>query len=134
MFKFPSDFDHSKVKEYIKVFEKRGLIISRMVSGSKTGYTNRYPDNLVIFNANVIIKSVGKIWHGDLDLTFDAPILKQIADELDETLYVLYEMHARFGNENRPVEELIKKAVWSTDSDWEPTLANYLKLKGIKNE
>jgi len=134
MFQYPSDFDHSKVKEYVKIFEKHGLIISRMISGSKTGYTKKYPNNLVIFNANVIIKSVGKIWHGDLDLTYDALILKQIADELGEPLYVLYEMYARFGNENRPVEELIKEAVWSTDSDWEPTLANYLKLKEIKRD
>jgi len=132
MFQYPSGFDHSKVKEYVKIFEKHGLIISRMISGSKSAYHNRYPDHLVIFNANVIIKSIGKIWYGDLDLTFDATTLKQIADMVGEPLYILYETEARFGNEDRSIEKLIEKSVWSTNCTWEPTLDNYLKIKGIK--
>ena len=40
----------------------------RMISGSKTGYRDRHPDHLPVFNANVCFGS-SKVWHGDLDLT-----------------------------------------------------------------
>lgn len=71
----------------------------RMISGSKSGYRRVYPENFVIFNANLCTQKE-KIWYGDLDLTKDKDILSEIAKELNETLYVLYEMDARFENEN----------------------------------
>jgi hypothetical protein len=74
----------------------------RMISGSKSGYRNRFPDNRPVFNANVCVES-GKIWYGDLDLTLDGEKLQQLADELDEKVYVLYEMDARFENEESPL-------------------------------
>ena len=74
----------------------------RMISGSKSGYRNRFPDNRPVFNANVCVES-GKIWYGDLDLTLDGEKLQQLADELGEKVYVLYEMDARFENEESPL-------------------------------
>jgi hypothetical protein len=74
----------------------------RMISGSKSGYRNRFPKNRPGFNANVCVES-GKIWHGDLDLTLDGERLQQLANELDEKVYVLHEMDARFENEESPL-------------------------------
>lgn len=74
----------------------------RMISGSKSGYRMRFPDNRPVFNANVCVES-GKIWYGDLDLTLDGDKLQGLANELGERVYVLYEMDARFENEERPL-------------------------------
>lgn len=96
------------------IFDKNNLMLSRIISGSKSGYLNKYPSHLVIFNANVIGEKSGKIWWGDLDINKDSKNLKKISKELEEKLYVLRESDARFGNENKPIKELIKLAVWNT--------------------
>ncbi len=81
--------------------------IGRMISGSKSGYCQRNPDNLVVFNANVCTDT-GKVWFGDLDITKDADKLKEAAEAMNCRLYVLYEGDARFNNEAKP---LLEKAV-----------------------
>jgi len=96
---FPSEFLSDG--DMYNIFAKNGLHMARMISGSKSLYRNFYPDNLVIFNANVVIESRGKVWHGDLDVTLDMEALKAVANELGEPLYILSEMDGRFGNENR---------------------------------
>ena len=68
----------------------------------------------------------GKVWYGDLNLTKDYIILKSIADTLDTKLYVLWESDGRFGEEKKPIDELIKKAVWNTDEN-KPSLGWYKK-------
>lgn len=73
----------------------------RMISGSKSSYYQRHPDNLIVFNANVCTDN-GKVWYGDLDVTLDSDKLQQAAEVLNCRLYVLYEMDARFDNEDRP--------------------------------
>jgi len=96
-----------------EIFNKRKLRIGRTISGGKIA-----PQGCVcIWNANIIIKSMGKIWYGDLNLTSDGNLLKEIAEELGEPLYVLREMDARFENENDSVDLLISKAKWSTDKE-----------------
>jgi hypothetical protein len=62
-----------------------------------------------------LIPDYGKVWYGDLNLTQDYILLKSIAESLDTTLYILWEMDARFGEEMKPIDELIKKAAWNTD-------------------
>ncbi len=86
-------------------------ICGRMIAGSKTMYRDRHPDNMWVFNANVCIAK-GKIWHGDLDVTFDEPKLKDLAEALGEKIYVLRESDARFDNEEKP---LLKNAVWTSE-------------------
>lgn len=103
-----SEFDEDV--DYSKVFEHFKLSMGRMISSSKSGYRERYPDNLVIFNANIITEKGGKVWYGDLDITRDFDVLKEIADELQEDLYILRELDARFGNENETFASLKKKA------------------------
>ena len=123
---YPSDFKPSvSVQEIQQHFEAYNLHSGRMVGGSKTGYTIERPNNLIIFNANVLMKDIGKVWHGDLNLTEDYLVLKDIAKSLNTTLYVLWESDGRFGDENKPLTALLDKAVWSTD-DTKPTKEWYL--------
>ena len=92
---------------------KKILGISGRCFGSKSGYTIRYPKNLAIFNANLCTKEDGKFWHGDIDLTKDEPIIKKLAAEINKTVYVLYEMDARFDNEAAP---LLDKFIYQVDA------------------
>ena len=118
---YPSDFKPDMIVEGIQqYFESHGFHDGRMIGGSKTGYGAQYPDDLIIYNANVLMKDMGKVWYGDLNLTKDYIVLKSIAHSLDTTLYILWESDGRFGEENKPIDELIKKSVWDTD-DIKPT-------------
>ncbi len=92
-------------------FIKRGLIPGRMISGSKSGYRKRNPDNTVYFNANIFVLGEGKIWWGDLDLTIDTPLLEEISGEIGKKLYVLSEMDGRFENENADDSHVLSRAV-----------------------
>jgi hypothetical protein len=74
----------------------------RMLSLSKSRYSKARPKNLVIFNSNVCIEGIGKVWHGDLDFTLEEPLLRRLAEVLDKEIYVLYEMDGRFCNEGNP--------------------------------
>ncbi len=81
-----------------------------MISGSKSFYRNQYPDNEVVFNANVCLAS-GKVWHGDLDITKSEERLQELADRLGEDVYILREHDARFDNEDSPKLELAVRKV-----------------------
>lgn len=74
----------------------------RMIAGSKSTYWKNYPKNLVMFNANVVVEGVGKVWHGDLDITRDEALLVRLAELTDREVYVLQEMDGRFENEAKP--------------------------------
>jgi len=102
-----------------------------MIGGSKSGYRNMHPDDLIIFNANVLMPGHGKVWYGDLNLTEDYLVLREIAQNLNTELYVLRESHARFGEEDKSLTELIKKAVWNTD-ELKPTKEWYKKKRETK--
>jgi hypothetical protein len=124
---YPSDFkSSSSVQEIQQVFEAYKFYTGRMIGGSKSGYRNMHPDDLIIFNANVLMPGHGKVWYGDLNLTEDYLVLREIAQNLNTELYVLRESHARFGEEDKSIDELIKKAVWNTSED-SPTKEWYLK-------
>ena len=123
----PSDFKPTlSVKEIHKHFYAHGFYEARMISGSKWEYTDKYPDDLIVFNANVLMSGYGKVWYGDLNITQDYIILKSIAYTLDTKLYVLSEMDGRFGEENKSIDELIEKSVWNTTED-KPTKEWYKK-------
>jgi hypothetical protein len=82
-----------------------------MVSGSKIAPKG----HKCVWNANIVTKSQGKVWFGDVDITKDGPVLKEIAAEAGEPLYVLREMDCRFETEKDSVDVLISKAVWNTN-------------------
>jgi hypothetical protein len=129
---YPSDFKPSiSVQEIQQHFDAYSFHNGRMIGGSKTGYSSQHPDDLIIFNANVLMKDIGKVWHGDLNLTADYSVLKDIAKSLNTTLYVLWESDGRFGEEDKPLTALLDKAVWSTD-DTKPTKEWYLNKQDKK--
>lgn len=77
------------------------LPIGRQISSSKTSPKGQR----CIFNANICIKSKGKIWFGDLNLVKDVDALCEFAKQKGETLYILPERSARFANEASPKYE-----------------------------
>lgn len=87
---------------YTKITEEIIGRLGRMIAGSKSGYRKAHPGNTVVFNANLCTEA-GKFRHGDLDVTLDGKELQRIADQIGQKIYVLYEMDARFGNEDSPV-------------------------------
>ena len=113
---YPSDFKpHCSIMEIQKHFDAFGFDYARMIGGAKWEYSDKHRGDLIVFNANVLMPGYGKVWYGDLNLTEDYLVLKDIAQSLNSTLYVLWESDGRFGDENKPIDELIKKAVWNTD-------------------
>jgi len=102
-----------------------------MIAGSKSFYRKEHEGDLIVFNANVVMPLFGKVWHGDLNLTEDYLVLRQIAECLDTTLHILWEMSGRFGEENRPFEELISDEVWNTSIEDKPDKEWYLNKKDI---
>lgn len=96
-----------------ELFSKHKLYCGRMISGNK----NSPKGCTCVFNANVISPSLGKIWYGDLNLTKEGKKLKEIAEKMGETLYVLREHACRFEHENDPIPVLISNAVWNTTLD-----------------
>ena len=129
---YSSDFEPTlSVMEIQKHFDAHGFYDARMIGGSKSFYRKEYPDDLIVFNANVLISGYGKVWYGDLNITQDYIILKSIADSLNTTLYILWEMDGRFGEENKSIVELIEKSVWNTTED-KPTKEWYKKKMEIK--
>ncbi|MEK0381896.1 MAG: hypothetical protein QQN48_02510, partial [Nitrosopumilus sp.] len=106
---FPSEFIPNRDIEIL--FEENNLLMGRMIGGSKSSYMKLHSKDTIVFNANIIIESKGKIWHGDLNVTEDYEKLEKISNGLDEHLYILREMDARFGDENESIDKLIKKAI-----------------------
>ena len=82
------------------------------------GISNKSPTgNICVWNANIVTKSSGKIWFGDLNLTKEGDRLKKIAAEIGEALYVLREKDCRFDTEKNPIDLLISMAIWNTDME-----------------
>ena len=124
---YPSDFKPSvAVQEVQQVFDSYDFNNGRMLGGSKTGYSGQHADELIVFNANVLMPGYGKVWYGDLNLTEDYLVLQDIAKSLNSTLYILWESDGRFGLETKPLNELFDKAVWNTD-ELKPTKEWYKK-------
>ncbi len=106
---YPSEFLSDG--DIYQIFMSNHLMTGRMISGSKSSYYDEHSDNLIVFNANIIIETRGKVWHGDLDVTVDYENLEKIAETLEEPLYILREHDARFENEDAGVKFWKSRAV-----------------------
>jgi hypothetical protein len=82
-----------------EIFESEKLLGGRMLSFSKSGYRNEFPDNDVYFNANIFVLGEGQIWYGDIDVTKEKEQLENVARKIGKDLYILSEMDGRFGKE-----------------------------------
>lgn len=105
---------------YETEFKAGGLHRGRCF-GSKSWHSERHPVDWIVFNACVAIlegEYYRIVWHGDINVTKDAYKLKDIADRLDETLYVLYESSGRSGGDENlvPVSDISDATdIWNTD-------------------
>lgn len=63
----------------------------RMIGASKGNYRFKHPERLVVFNSDIRIPGIGKVWYGDVDFTKDYKALKSLAKALDSVFYVCYE-------------------------------------------
>lgn len=102
-----------KTKEAIDILENWGLICGRTISA----YKESPKGCICVWNANIITKSSGKVWYGDLNLTREGKYLKKMASEIGEPLYILREMDCRFSSENDSVKTLIERSFWNTDME-----------------
>lgn len=98
-------------EKMVDIFLSHGLVMGRMITTSKSKYRDEHPNHKVVYNANIVTERRGKIWYGDLDLTLDGKELKLVAEDLQEPVYVLREMDARFENEKLSPAQLIERAV-----------------------
>lgn len=73
----------------------------KMLSNSKSGYSEKYPTHATFYNGNLFTNDK-KIWFGDIDVTIDLPKLIEVAKILKTFIYVLKEMDGRFENEENP--------------------------------
>ena len=73
---YPSEFEGDP--HHYTVFAINGLQMGRMIGASKSTYCQEHQGDLIVFNANVIIPSYGKIWYGDLNINLDFDNLKNI--------------------------------------------------------
>jgi hypothetical protein len=104
----PSEF---KPDEHLSnIFAKNNLALGRIISESRGDYCKQHEGQIVIFNANIITRTHGKVWYGDLNISEDFDNLKNVADELKEDLHILMEGDARFGYENRAINILLSCA------------------------
>jgi hypothetical protein len=70
--------------------------------GSKSGYAAAHPGHQIVFNATIVIRSAGKIWHGDIDLCLDCDraALQCLSDKFGEAVCFLRAMDCRFDTES----------------------------------
>ena len=124
---YPSDFKPTmSVMEIQQYFDAYSFHDGRMIGGSKSHYCKEHEGSLIVFNANIVMSEYGKVWYGDLNLTEDYLVLREIAQNLNTDLYILWESDGRFGEEMKPLNELFDKAVWNTSED-NPTKEWYKK-------
>ena len=104
--------------ELFDVAEKVLGRCGRMLSMSKSAYSNNNTGNIIVFNSNVFIKQgkkYQKIWYGDIDVTREVSNLAELADQLKTSVYVLREMDGRFENEKKPkIENAVIKIMPTT--------------------
>ena len=93
------------------IFENEKLLSGRIISFSKSGYREEFPDNEVYFNSNIFVLGEGKIWYGDIDVTKEKEQLENVARGIGKDLYILREMDGRFGNEELKDSEIITRAM-----------------------
>lgn len=117
-------------EKILKELMNNGFNINRLISGSKTFYRKKYPNNLIFFNVNIFVENLGKIWWGDIDLTKEYRILSKISNKLNIHLYVVSEMDGRFGNENR--DDFKEISVWNTNTGLNKNLEKYYTPKTLK--
>lgn len=93
----------------------------KIIAGSKGRYNFNNPNNFVVFNANLINEEIGMFWKGDIDVTKDLSLLKDLAEEMGSSLYIMSESNA-----NSKDVDLTKASV-IIDAKGNTAVGNHLK-------
>ena len=99
-----------------KLLRDKDFYNGRTISWSKSAYREENPKSVCVFNACIVTEKEGQAWFGDLDLTKDAEVLREVAFENEGTLYVLTEYDA-YNLEKQSFAEMIAKSVWDTTKE-----------------
>lgn len=86
---------NSHITSLTDILEENGLGAGRMVGGSKSGYQEEHPGELVIFNACIYDDTPTQVWWGDINLTESKKTLQKVANVSNKTFYVTYESQFR---------------------------------------
>jgi len=101
------------VERYRRPLEATVGPAGRLISFSKSGYRERHPDRVPVFNANLALRG-GRVWYGDLDLSVDELALVELARRVGQSVYLLRESDSRFEHEAHP---LLGRAVYQVNQD-----------------
>jgi hypothetical protein len=88
-----------------------GLLLGRHLSTDKKVYQLTHPNSSFSFNANIIIKSLGKVWYGDINFTEDYELLYNVCKALGEDIYILTEKDGRYVKTGDDIGLLMAKAI-----------------------
>lgn len=95
------------------LFSRHSLTIGRQLPDSAE-YRRYHPRSILWRHADVVAVRAGYVWHGDIDIRVDAAVLREIARELDEPLYVLREAVRRSLNLPLTVARLTRLSDWNS--------------------
>lgn len=73
----------------------------RAISGYPALYRQAYPENTILFNI-VLCTEEEKLWQGDLDLTKELTLIRKLANEVKQDIYLLESFRARTQYDLRP--------------------------------
>jgi len=102
--------------ELQKTLKSKGFYIGRAITWSKSVYREDNPKSVCVFNACIVTPKEGQAWFGDLDLTKDGNILKEVATIIGEPLYILRESTA-INTEKKGIDVMISEATWNTTQE-----------------
>ena|ERR1035437_2554992 len=72
------------------------------------------PEKLLYRHADVFTLRQGFVFHGDLEIAVDAPVLRAVANKLSEPVYVLREAVRRNLKEPLTDEQLTRLSDWNS--------------------
>jgi len=111
---------HVTEKEILGIFHKHQIYYGRIVALSKSRYEEKNKYDKIMYNARIIHKKYGIVWKGDLNITQELEILKNIKNEINDPLYIIeehlcfhYEWNRKTENGPNTIDELIQSAQYS---------------------
>jgi hypothetical protein len=106
-------FSSENCDRFQPLFSRCRLTMGRQLPDAAE-YRRYHPHSILWRHADVFALRAGYVWHGDIDIWVDAAVLREIARELDEPLYVLREAARRSLNLPLTVEQLTRLSDWNS--------------------
>ena len=88
----------------VGIIEKRLGDVGNVLSSNRTRYRKTHPNNLIIFNSNIIIDNQ-KLWTGDIDITISNDDLIDISRIMNKDVYILFGADKRLKNDDTDTDK-----------------------------